>query len=59
VDIDRFSELVMTKDDKEPRRRQYPPVYEKTIPLMIVIIGVVIILLVLVILGVILGLFPV
>jgi hypothetical protein len=48
----------MTKDDKEPRRRQYPPLYEKAVPVALVIIGIVIVVLVLVIFGVILGVFP-
>jgi uncharacterized membrane protein YidH (DUF202 family) len=48
----------MTEDDKEQRRRQYPPIYEKAIPLVLAIIAIVIVVLVLIILGVILGVFP-
>jgi hypothetical protein len=53
-----FSELTMTNDNKEPQRRQYPPLYEKAVPVALVIIAIIIAVLVLVIVGVILGVFP-
>jgi hypothetical protein len=41
-----------------PQKRQYPPFYEKVVPVALGIIVLVIVILVIVILGVALGLFP-
>ena len=46
------------KDDRAPARRQYPPFYEKVVPIVLALIALVVIALLLVILGVALGLFP-
>jgi hypothetical protein len=48
-------------DDREnnpPPARQYPPLYEKLIPIAVGVIVVIILILVVVILGVLTGLFP-
>ena len=46
------------KDNHTPPKRQYPPFYEKAVPIALGIISVVIIVLLLIIIGVALGLFP-
>jgi hypothetical protein len=46
------------KEGNEPVKRQYPPVYEKLVPIALALIAVIIIVLLLVIVGVALGLFP-
>jgi len=46
------------KDSHTPRKRQYPPLYEKVVPIALGIIVLAIIVLLLIILGVALGLFP-
>jgi hypothetical protein len=46
------------KDNHTPPTRQYPPFYEKAVPIALGIIAVVIVVLLLVIIGVALGLFP-
>ena len=46
------------KDDRTPRPRQYPPFYEKVVPIALAIIVAAIIILLLIIVGVALGLFP-
>jgi hypothetical protein len=45
-------------DDRTPPKRQYPPFFEKAVPIALAIIVVAIIILLLVIVGVALGLFP-
>lgn len=49
--------LVMNNKDKKPRR-QYPPLYEKGVPIAVGIIVVAIIVLLIIIVGVALGLIP-
>jgi hypothetical protein len=44
--------------DARPRKRRYPPVYERLVPIALGIIAVVIVILLLIILSVALGLFP-
>jgi hypothetical protein len=47
--------------DSEPKQRQsreYPPLYERIVPIAMVLIAVAVIVLLLVILGVVLGLIP-
>jgi hypothetical protein len=46
-----------TKDDK-PSKRQYPPFYEKVVPIALGVIVVVLVLLLFIILGVAVGLIP-
>jgi hypothetical protein len=46
------------KDNPTPPKRQYPPFYEKAVPIVLGIIAIAIIVLLLVIIGVALGLFP-
>ena len=46
------------KDTRTPPKRQYPPFYEKAVPIAIGIIVVVIVILLIIIVGVALGLFP-
>ena len=46
------------KESHEPRKRQYPPLYEKVVPIALGIIVVAIVALLLIILGVALGVFP-
>ena len=44
--------------DKSPAKRQYPPLYEKIVPLAIVLISFGVILMIIVAIGVALGFFP-
>ena len=44
--------------DKPPTKRQYPPLYEKIVPVALVLIGIGVVLMVIVAIGVALGLFP-
>jgi hypothetical protein len=46
------------KENSSPSKRQYPPFYEKVVPIALVIIVVAIVLLLLVVLAVLSGLFP-
>jgi hypothetical protein len=46
------------KDQSTPGKRQYPPLYERVIPIALGVIVVVIIVLLFVIVGIALGLFP-
>jgi hypothetical protein len=46
------------ENNQSPPKRQYPPFYEKAVPIALGIIAVVIVVLLLVIIGVALGLFP-
>lgn len=46
------------KHDHGPPKRQYPPFYEKVVPITLGIIAIVIIVLLLIIIGVALSLFP-
>ena len=41
-----------------PEKREYPPVYEKLVPIALGIIAAIIVLLLLIVLAVLLGLFP-
>jgi len=44
--------------DKTPTKRQYPPLYEKIVPVAIVLIGIGVVLMIIIAIGVALGLFP-
>lgn len=44
--------------DKSPTKRQYPPLYEKIVPIAIGLIGIGVVLMVIVAIGVALGFFP-
>ena len=46
------------KNNRTPRRRQYPTFYEKAVPVALGIIFIAIIVLLLIIIGMALGLFP-
>ena len=46
------------KDNRTPPKRQYPPLYEKVVPIALGIIAIAIVVLLLIIFGVLLGLFP-
>ena len=46
------------REGSESHQREYPPVYEKLVPIALGIIGLIIIVLLAVILAVLLGLFP-
>jgi hypothetical protein len=46
------------KDQDESRRHQYPPFWDKAVPIAVGIIVVVIVILLVIIVGVALGLFP-
>jgi len=46
------------RDNHTPPKRQYPPFYEKAVPIALAIIAIVIVVLLLIIIGVALGLFP-
>ena len=47
------------ESDRQARpKRQYPPFYEKVVPIALVVIVIAIVILLLIILGVALGLFP-
>lgn len=49
----------MTDSPKgDPSKRQYPPIYEKIVPIALILIAVIILVLLLIIAGVALGLFP-
>jgi hypothetical protein len=50
--------MSMSRDTKEEPRRQYPPFYEKMVPIALIVIALAIILVLLVIFAVVLGLFP-
>ena len=49
---------VAQNDRKGPRKRQYPPVYEKVVPIALGIVVVAIVILLAVIASVVLGFFP-
>ena len=46
------------QDNRMPPKRQYPPLYEKVVPIALGVIAIVIVVLVLIIFAVALGLFP-
>jgi hypothetical protein len=46
------------KDQKKQPTRQYPPLYERVVPIALALIAVAIIIVLIVIIGVVLGLFP-
>ena len=46
------------KDNHTPPKRQYPPFYEKAVPIALAIIAIAIVVLLTIIFGVALGLFP-
>jgi hypothetical protein len=46
------------KDEKDTPKRQYPPVYEKLVPVAMVLIGIAILIVLLIAISVALGLFP-
>ena len=46
------------KDNHTPPKRQYPPFYEKAVPIALGVIAITIVVLLLIIIGVALGLFP-
>jgi len=49
---------VSQSTDKSPTKRQYPPLYEKIVPIAIGLIGIGVVLMVIVAIGVALGFFP-
>lgn len=51
-------EGTLTTDSKGPPKRQYPPLYEKAVPIALGIVAFAIVTLLLIIFGVALGLFP-
>ena len=51
-------EAAVTDPSRKKRSRQYPPLYEKLVPVALVLIAVVIVILLLIVAGVILGVFP-
>jgi len=51
-------EPVHDQDNEGPRKRQYPPLYEKLVPIALGALVLIVILLLLVILAVLAGLFP-
>jgi hypothetical protein len=46
------------REPKSPSKRQYPPFFERAVPIALVMIAVAIGILLIVVLGVLLGLFP-
>jgi hypothetical protein len=52
------NERMNDKDDRAPPKRQYPPFFEKAVPIALAIIAAAIVILLLIIVGVALGLFP-
>lgn len=46
------------KDNHTPPKRQYPPFYEKLVPIALAIIAIAIVVILVIIVGVALGLFP-
>lgn len=48
----------MTDPSRKKRSRQYPPLYEKLVPVALVLIAIVIVILLLIVAGVIFGVFP-
>jgi hypothetical protein len=51
-------EETLTSDSKEPQKRQYPPLYERAVPIALGIVAFAIVTLLLIIFGLALGLFP-
>jgi hypothetical protein len=49
---------VNKKDDTPPTKRQYPPLYERIIPIALIIIAIAIAILLLITVGVVVGVFP-
>jgi hypothetical protein len=47
------------QDNHTPPKRQYPPLYEKLVPIALAIIAIAIVVILIIIVGVALGLFPV
>jgi hypothetical protein len=48
----------MTQDKEKSTKRQYPPIYEKVVPIALVLIGLAIVAILAIILAVALGFFP-
>ncbi len=48
----------MSKDPQQQPRRQYPPLYERIVPIALILIALAIIIVLLIIFGTVLGLFP-
>jgi hypothetical protein len=48
----------MTQDEKKAPKRQYPPIYEKVVPIALILIGLTIVVILVIILAVVLGIFP-
>jgi hypothetical protein len=46
------------QDEKQPSKRQYPPLYEKILPVAMALIAIAIVIVLLVAISVALGLFP-
>ena len=46
------------KDEKQPSKRQYPPVYEKIVPIALVLLAIAITIVLIIAISVALGLFP-
>jgi hypothetical protein len=51
-------ETMQDRERKASRKREYPPIYEKVVPVALLLIVVAIVILLVVVLGVLLGLFP-
>jgi hypothetical protein len=51
-------ETMQDREHKTSPKREYPPIYEKLVPIALLIIVVAIVILLIVVLGVLLGLFP-
>jgi hypothetical protein len=51
--------LTMTQDKKKSTKRQYPPIYEKVVPIALALIAMAIVVILGIILAVVLGIFPV
>jgi hypothetical protein len=51
-------EVAVTDPSRKKRPRQYPPLYEKLVPVALVVIAIVIVVLLLIVAGVIFGFFP-
>jgi hypothetical protein len=59
LDLEAGGNLAMPDDGaKRPSKREYPPVYEKIVPVALVLIAVAIVIVLLIAISVALGLFP-
>lgn len=46
------------REEDTPGRREYPPLYEKLVPIALVVLAVIIVVLILIVFAVLAGLFP-